>query len=87
MLGLGSRPPLPGPCFRCLADAELPLSPALREYQAPNPGGDDELRTEYLDDDRLDTPGYQTAQGWRPATGTGIAGDLEATFQAPLRGP
>ena len=28
-----------------------------------------------LDDDRLDTPGYQPTQGWRPATGTGTAGD------------
>jgi hypothetical protein len=27
-----------------------------------------------LDDDRLDRPGYQPAQGWRPACGTGIVG-------------
>ena len=26
-----------------------------------------------LDDDQLDVPGYQPDQGWRPATGTGIA--------------
>ena len=45
---------LHGPCFRCLVDAELPLALRLREYQATNPGGDDELRSEYLDDDRVD---------------------------------
>jgi hypothetical protein len=27
-----------------------------------------------LDDDQLDRPGYQPAQGWRPACGTGVAG-------------
>jgi hypothetical protein len=27
-----------------------------------------------LDDDQLDQPGYQPAQGWRPADGTGVAG-------------
>jgi hypothetical protein len=26
-----------------------------------------------LDDDQLDRPGYQPAQGWRPACGTGVA--------------
>lgn len=45
---------LQGPCFRCLADVELPLSLHVREYQATNPGGDDELRTEYVEDDLLD---------------------------------
>jgi DUF177 domain-containing protein len=44
---------LEGPCFRCLQDAELPLSLALREYEALKPEGDEE-QTEYLDDDRLD---------------------------------
>lgn len=44
---------LQGPCFRCLADAELQLSLDLREYEATKPESDDE-RTEYLDDDRLD---------------------------------
>jgi hypothetical protein len=29
-----------------------------------------------LDDDLLDTPGYQPCWGWRPATGTGIAPDI-----------
>src|SRR5205807_5437131 len=44
---------LEGPCFRCLADAELPLSLRLREYEATKPESDEE-RTEYLVDDRLD---------------------------------
>jgi uncharacterized protein len=44
---------LAGPCFRCLQDAELPLSLRLREYSATKPESDDE-RTEYLLDDRLD---------------------------------
>jgi uncharacterized protein len=44
---------LAGPCFRCLQDAELPLSLRLREYNATKPESDDD-RTEYLVDDRLD---------------------------------
>jgi uncharacterized protein len=44
---------LGGPCFRCLNDAELPLSLRLREYQASKPEGEEE-RTEYLEDERLD---------------------------------
>lgn len=44
---------LHGPCFRCLADAELPLALRLREYQATKPTSDDE-RSEYLVDDVLD---------------------------------
>jgi uncharacterized protein len=44
---------LHGPCFRCLQDAELPLSLRLREYSATKPQSEDE-RTEYLVDDVLD---------------------------------
>jgi DUF177 domain-containing protein len=44
---------LHGPCFRCLQDAELPLSLRLREYAATKPQSDDET-TEYLVDDMLD---------------------------------
>ena len=29
-----------------------------------------------LDDDQLDIPGYRPRQGWKPATGTGIAPDI-----------
>src|SRR5439155_26747147 len=42
-----------GPCVRCLDDAVLELPISAREYQATNPDSD-ELRTPYLEDDRLD---------------------------------
>jgi transcriptional regulator with XRE-family HTH domain len=29
-----------------------------------------------LDDDLLDVPGYRPSQGWKPATGTGVAPDV-----------
>jgi uncharacterized protein len=45
---------LHGPCQRCLADAVVERRVAGREYQATNPGGDDELRTPYVADQRLD---------------------------------
>ena len=47
-----------GPCFRCLADAEVHEQLDLREYQASDPHGDEELRTPYLHDDRLDLSGW-----------------------------
>ena len=53
VLELALEVSLEGPCFRCLSDAELPLSLRLREYQAAKPEGEEE-RTEYLEDDRLD---------------------------------
>jgi uncharacterized protein len=43
-----------GPCFRCLEDAVLDLPISAREYQATAPEEDEELRTPYLEDDRLD---------------------------------
>jgi uncharacterized protein len=46
-----------GPCFRCLGDAELPVTVRSREYQATSPDESDEsdeLRTPYVVDDRLD---------------------------------
>jgi uncharacterized protein len=45
---------LHGPCYRCLDDAVLELPIAAREYQATNPEGSDELRTQYLVDDKLE---------------------------------
>jgi uncharacterized protein len=45
---------LHGPCYRCLEDAVLELPIAAREYQATNPEGSDELRTQYLADNNLD---------------------------------
>jgi len=52
-LRLRSRVRLHGPCYRCLGDAVVDLPIDVREYQATNPDSD-ELRTPYLDDDRLD---------------------------------
>jgi uncharacterized protein len=43
-----------GPCQRCLEDAVVDRSISAREYQATSPGSSDELRTPYVQDDRLD---------------------------------
>jgi DUF177 domain-containing protein len=45
---------LVGPCVRCLGDAGLDVSVKDRQYQATDPEDDEELRTPYLQDDRLD---------------------------------
>ena len=45
---------LVGPCVRCLGDAGLDVSVDDRQYQATAPEDDEELRTPYLQDDRLD---------------------------------
>jgi len=45
---------LHGPCMRCLADAVLDVDIDTREYQATNPGSDEELKTPYLADGNLD---------------------------------
>lgn len=49
---------LHGPCQRCLADAVIERSVAAREYQATNPGGDEELKTPYVVDLQLDLSGW-----------------------------
>lgn len=52
---LALRARLHGPCFRCLGDAALTISVRAREYQATSPGeSDDELRSPYVVDERLD---------------------------------
>ena len=43
-----------GPCQRCLTETSVSEHIHAREYQAANPGDDDELRTPYLRDDQLD---------------------------------
>jgi uncharacterized protein len=45
---------LHGPCQRCLRDAVVERQIAVREYEATNPDGSEDLRTPYLQDDRLD---------------------------------
>ena len=44
---------LHGPCYRCLADATLAMPIYAREYEATDPDSE-ELRTPYLEDDKLD---------------------------------
>jgi uncharacterized protein len=51
---LGFTGRLYGPCFRCLEETAIEEHISVREYQATNPEGSDELRTPYLEDDRLD---------------------------------
>jgi len=51
---LSFRARLEGPCFRCLADTALELPIQAREYQATQPGDDEDLRTPYLHDDVLE---------------------------------
>jgi len=46
-----------GPCYRCLGDAVLDVPIHAREYQASSPD-DEELRTPYLVDGRLDVSGW-----------------------------
>ena len=45
---------LHGPCYRCLGDAVLDVPVNAREYQATSPADDDELRTPYLHEEKLD---------------------------------
>jgi DUF177 domain-containing protein len=49
---------LHGPCYRCLSDAVLDIPISAREYQATSPGESEELRTPYLQDDRLDVAAW-----------------------------
>jgi uncharacterized protein len=51
---LGFEARLHGPCMRCLEDAVVDAAINTREYQATNPGSDEELTTPYLADDNLD---------------------------------
>ena len=51
---LSFRARLHGPCFRCLRDTVVEESVNAREYQATNPGDDEELRSPYVSDDTLD---------------------------------
>jgi len=45
---------LHGPCYRCLDDAVVEQTLALREYQAESPGGAEELTSPYIVARRLD---------------------------------
>jgi uncharacterized protein len=43
-----------GPCFRCLAEAEVTTDIHGREYHATGPADAEELQTPYVTDDQLD---------------------------------
>ncbi len=45
---------LHGPCQRCLNDAVVEQDVSAREYQATSPDASEELRTPYVEDDRLE---------------------------------
>ena len=51
---LAFRARLHGPCVRCLKDAVVDLPIRAREYQATSPGDAEELRTQYVEENRLD---------------------------------
>jgi uncharacterized protein len=51
-LALATR--VEGPCVRCLAPASVDVAISAQEYEANDPGADDELRSEYLADGELD---------------------------------
>jgi uncharacterized protein len=45
---------LHGPCYRCLDDAAFDQPIDVREYQADDPEGDEELESVYVADGRID---------------------------------
>ena len=55
---LSFRASLRGPCFRCLRETLVEESVDAREYHANNPGGDEELVSEYVHDNVLDVSAW-----------------------------
>ena len=51
-----------GPCVRCLAAARAIVDVVAQEYEATDPGPDDELRCEYLADGELDVGAWARDQ-------------------------
>ena len=49
---------LHGPCQRCLADAVVERAVSAREYHASSAASPEELRTPYVEEDRLDLSGW-----------------------------
>ena len=49
---------LHGPCYRCLEDAALDQPVDVREYQAEDSEGDEELESAYVADGRLDVSAW-----------------------------
>jgi uncharacterized protein len=55
-LALATR--LEGPCMRCLQPASLAIDVDPHEYEATDPGADEELRSEYVSDGELDVDAW-----------------------------
>lgn len=53
---------LEGPCMRCLGEASLPVDVSAQEYEAADPGADDELHSEYVADGELDVDAWARDQ-------------------------
>lgn len=53
---------LEGPCMRCLAPASTGVVVDAQEYQASDPGADEELRCEYLVEGELDVGAWARDQ-------------------------
>ena len=49
---------LHGPCQRCLRDTAIDRSISAQEYHASSADADEELRSEYVADDKLDLSGW-----------------------------
>lgn len=53
---------LEGPCMRCLQPAVVSVLVDAQEYEATSPGGDDELRSEYVGEGGLDLESWARDQ-------------------------
>jgi len=53
---------LEGPCIRCLGDAGVSVAVEAQEYEASDPGADEELRSEYVSDGELDVTAWARDQ-------------------------
>ncbi len=53
---------LEGPCMRCLQPARVTVAVDAQEYEATSPGGDDELRSEYVGEGGLDLASWARDQ-------------------------
>jgi uncharacterized protein len=51
-----------GPCMRCLAPATVAIEVDAHEYQATEPGVDEELRSDYVVEGDLDVDGWARDQ-------------------------
>ena len=73
---------LHGPCFRCLADAELPLSLRLREYGATKPESDDDRTAENAGPPPPGalTPAPVFGEGFGERIGNNIAATMAGTL-------